>query len=387
MNFTALPDAQHSIEIFRTLLSHGQAGSPRHVDKPLILYGAGKLGQMAAELFAKLDIPVRCAIDRHPPASGLLNGSIPVLTPDDIPATDRRNVMIAICIVTAPYEPIRNFLAESGWSDIVPVYDVFEAYTARLPMANGWFAEAPEEAECTAIEKVLATWSDDESRAAHLQFMAWRLGRQEWGFPDAPVSLDDRYFIPQICCALRDNEYFLDAGAYHGEVSQRVIDLLADRCQGILAIEPDHENFRQLDSWYRAQPGFWQERITVLEKALGATGDDRPFRDGLGMASRSSGASGSHVDAIRLDDLEFPVTFAKIHVEGDELEALKGATTTLQHRRPLLSITVYHNADGLWRTPAYLMQALPNYNWRMRLHAWCGTGAVVYGIPAERNDH
>jgi len=49
------------------------------------------------------------------------------------------------------------------------------------------------------------------------------------------------------------------------------------------------------------------------------------------------------------------------------------------------SATIYHNADGIWRTALWLMQTLPRYRFLFRLDAWCGTGAVIYAIPRERS--
>jgi hypothetical protein len=63
---------------------------------------------------------------------------------------------------------------------------------------------------------------------------------------------------------------------------------------------------------------------------------------------------------------------------------LKGARQTLLTSRPIVAVTVYHNADGMWRTPLWLMQTLPDYRFLFRSHSWCGTGAVVYAIPKER---
>ncbi len=90
------------------------------------------------------------------------------------------------------------------------------------------------------------------------------------------------------------------------------------------------------------------------------------------------------VQCHRIDDLGFPFTFGKIHLEGGELEALRGATAAFRRCRPMLAVTTYHNRDGLWRTPQFLMETLPDYAYFMRLHAWCGTGSVVYAIPHEK---
>jgi hypothetical protein len=74
----------------------------------------------------------------------------------------------------------------------------------------------------------------------------------------------------------------------------------------------------------------------------------------------------------------------KLHLEGAELLALTGARETLLSSRPIVAATVYHNADGIWKTALWLMQTLPNYSFLFRLDSWCGTGAIIYAIPSER---
>jgi hypothetical protein len=78
-------------------------------------------------------------------------------------------------------------------------------------------------------------------------------------------------------------------------------------------------------------------------------------------------------------------SFVKLHLEGAELAALKGARQTLLANPPIIAATVYHNADGMWRTPLWLMETLPDYRFLFRAHSWCGTGAVVYAIPNARS--
>jgi ABC-type branched-subunit amino acid transport system ATPase component len=54
--------------------------------------------------------------------------------------------------------------------------------------------------------------------------------------------------------------------------------------------------------------------------------------------------------------------------------------------RPVIAATVYHNADGIWKTPLWLMENLRDYRILFRTHSWCGTGAVVYAIPDEKTN-
>ena len=355
---------------------------PCRVNRQLVLYGAGNMGRLAADLLQRLQIPVEYAVDRSPPADRMLAGRIPVIKPDEVPREHLATHLIGVCVVFAPYGQIHWELANMGWRHIVPFYDIAETYVDRVPMGNGWFSGPLEAGEKARIDQVLSCWDDDHSRAAHLQFLAWRLHREEWYFPDAPVTIDNRFFIPPVLNSLRPDEFFVDAGAYRGTVIRRFIHETNGKFRGIAAIEPDRENVSHLRSLVAQSVN---SAITLHECALGRSEGTAPFRHGLDMGSRLDSKASENVHVFRLDDLYLPLSFIKLHVEGGEYDALLGGLRSLRDNRPLLAVTVYHSRDGLWKIPHLLMSELENYAFYFRLHAWCGTGGVMYGIPRERS--
>jgi FkbM family methyltransferase len=292
--------------------------------------------------------------------------------------------MIAVCVVFSPYEPIRTTLAEMGWLHITPFYDIAEAYVDRLPMGNGWFSGALDTDETEMVRHILSRWDDDYSRAAHLQFLAWRMHRQEWTFSGAPVTIGDRFFIEPLLSLLDNEEFFLDAGAYHGTVTEEFIKFTNGRCRGIIAIEPDASNAAILRESLSKTSLFNDCNVKILQCALGEASGLLPFKEGLQLASRLDRSGTQCVEVCTLDEIVPPATFAKLHLEGGELEALRGGANWLGSCRPILMVTIYHNRDGIWKIPIFLMDNLPGYRFLLRLHAWCGTGAVLYGVPEER---
>jgi FkbM family methyltransferase len=251
-------------------------------------------------------------------------------------------------------------------------------------LSNGWFAAPLTAFDQAKTAEVLARWDDDVSRAHHLQFLAWRRLREEWVFDAAPTPDCARFFIPEVARVLNEDEFLLDAGAHDGSVSQAFARHTNGAFRRIAAIEPDPSNRARLDanlqSWLPADP-----RVTVHDCALADDEGEALFHDGIDYASQLSPTGRMRVTTRPLDALDLSPTFVKIHLEGGELSALKGARGTLLGNRPIVAATVYHNADGIWKTPHWLMQLLPNYRFLFRAHSWCGTGAVVYAIPNERS--
>jgi FkbM family methyltransferase len=293
---------------------------------------------------------------------------------DPIPDADAR---VAVSVVTSPYVEIERSLTARGCSDVVPFYDLAESMRGQHPLSNGWFAEPLTATDQEHIEDVFVGWDDDVSRAHYLQFIAWRRLREEWTFEHAPISTE-RYFIPEVAAVLRERETFLDGGAHHGIVSLALAKMI--RKLRVIAVEPDTANRAVLCERLRGLP-----RSTVLDCALASEDGTAAFSEGYGFASKLSALGHAQVGSRSIDSLDVEPTFIKLHLEGGEFDALLGGRETLRTYRPIVSVTVYHNGDGLWRTADWLMRELNDYRFLFRNHCWCGAGAVVYAIPQERH--
>lgn len=323
---------------------------------PLALYGRGNLGKLAQEYFKNVLGVVPLCFERN----------------EEID----RETCVAVSIVSQPYVPIERDLYARGYKAVVPFYDLTEFFKEKHPLSNGWFAPALTLADRKAIKLVVRRFTDNTSRAHYLQFFAWRKARQEWSFTEAPLA--QRYFIPEVVSVLHDYEVFVDGGAHHGTVIQSFIEH-CKRGRKIIAIEPDTFNRATLKANFAKD-----KRITILSCALAEHEGIANFHGWLGYASQLSTTGHDYVITYPLDALKLKPTFLKLHLEGGELAALKGARHTLLVHRPIVAVTVYHNDDGLWKTPLWLMEHLTDYRFLFRCDGWCGTGAIMYAIPNER---
>ena len=349
---------------------------------PLVIYGAGSLGKMAAEYFNYLGIEYLYFVDRNAEGFGdaySLNG-VKVVTPDAVTEEDKKSRMLVICTVTTPQIALYDQLKSEGWENISFYYDVCEAYRGLHPLSNGWFAGIIGEAEREAISRVFGSLADDASRAHYIQFIAWRKLRVELLFDGIEINNGTRFFIPEITELIREDEVFADCGAHEGAVTEKFIKLAKGNYKRIVAIEPDRQNIEILKLRLKNIP-----YTEIVEKALSSSNGVENFYDGFGFASKLSGGGNSRVSTITLDSLNTGATFIKMHLEGSELEALKGAAGTIKESRPIVEATVYHNEDGIFKIILYLMELTEDYTFYFRLHSWAGTGAVIYAIPIERN--
>lgn len=386
VKYAKAPDRKAARELLREIAKRPVSFEPRKVDKQLILYGAGNLGKMAREYFERLGIPFMFVVDANPDLHRRdpFWAGVNIFGTKDVPIKQGESALWAVCVATVPFSQVSAPLKERGWRDVVPFYDIAEAYRDRHPLSNGWHSGVLSEEDVYGIESVLFRWEDDVSRAHHMQFIAWHSLREEWFFGNAPVTTHDRYFIPQVLSALHDDEVFVDIGAHHGEVSIRFLNAVEKQYRDVFAIEPDVENFSKLRSRLEEYMSAERGKIHLLECALGSAAGEKRFCHGLGYASQFSELGQTEVSVKVLDALLIPATFIKIHIEGWERSAISGGLETIITNRPILTLTSYHNRDGLWSLPAQVMTCLDNYVYYFRLDSWYGTGGVIYALPRER---
>lgn len=384
-HFELPPDRQRARDLLEDLNGAACRFGPRSPRAPLVIYGAGNLGRLAYEHLRITGCDVRLVVDRQADELQVdpFWAGVRIADPAKIEQDLRATALLAVSVATVPFVPLEAALIEAGWHDVVPFYDIAESLRERHPLSNGWFAGHLGTRDVCRTAEVLDAWHDDVSRAHHLQFIAWRRLREEWAFGGAPITLQDRFFIAEVMERLDATGVFVDAGAHHGSVTEKIVAMTGGSFASIVAIEPDAESrvaFARLQAGLDPQVA---SRISVLPVALDATERQRAFHGGLGYASQLSATGEAVLQTRSLDALDLAPDFIKLHLEGGELDALRGGIETLRRHRPIVAVTTYHNADGIWRTPAFLMERLENYRFLMRLHSWCGTGAVVYAIPEE----
>jgi hypothetical protein len=138
------------------------------VDRPLVLYGAGKLGQLAAEVMAELKIPVAAIVDQ--------NGFFKL---KDILPEAKANNLIAVCVTTEPYGKLKEMLEKDGWKNIVSIYDIFNWYP-ECGITNGWKFSGDVSKISKELHQVALAWDDGCSHDHYSQFVFWRCENHEW---------------------------------------------------------------------------------------------------------------------------------------------------------------------------------------------------------------
>tara|TARA_R110002020_G_scaffold116694_4_gene267357 strand:- start:11434 stop:12699 length:1266 start_codon:yes stop_codon:yes gene_type:complete len=384
-SFERVPDRSQASLLLRQLAAQPCLASPVAPAGPLAIYGAGTFGRMALDFLRDVGMAPALVVDaraEHLRASDGWAG-IDLRSPDEVPGNLKAESLLAVSIVTSPVTPILHALQRQGWRHVVPFYDLAESCRLAHPLSNGWFADPLQPADLTGIEDCLDAWDDNLSRAHHLTFLAWRLARQEWRFDGVSVDNANRFFIPEVLAALQEDDLLLDGGAHHGSVSAAFLAATGSGSR-IVAFEPDGASADRYRAWRASLPAEVRSRIELRTVALDANPRRRRFHGGLGFMSQFADTGPTEMLTETIDAAGLSPGFIKLHLEGGELDALRGGLATISKSRPVIAATVYHNADGLWRTACWVRENLKDYRLLMRTHSWCGTGAVIYALPRER---
>ena len=163
---------------------------------------------------------------------------------------------------------------------------------------------------------------------------------------------------------LGPREHYLDLGAYRGDTVEEFLAAVGGCFASITALEPDPRSFRKLQEAFGTAPG-----ITLLQQAIGRTSGIACLRQGRGRGSVLSGQKTDlSVACTSVDDLDRPVTYLKMDLEGTEAETLESAARTLAVQAPMLNVACYHRSEDLFRLPLLISSLQPRYRLFLRRH-------------------
>ena len=124
----------------------------------------------------------------------------------------------------------------------------------------------------------------------------------------------------------------------------------------------------------------------VVVKELGASdGAGTLFLPDAAVSSvkKLTDAGEVKVQTVAVDnDIDEPVTFIKMDIEGVEERALLGCRNKIAKHHPKLALAAYHNHKDMWRLARIIDEADPTYRFYLRYYgdALLPTEYVLYAV-------
>lgn len=180
---------------------------------------------------------------------------------------------------------------------------------------------------------------------------------------------------------------FLDVGAYDGDTVGEIYKATGNTFKHIFSIEPDPVNYQLLVS--NMQPLIEAGRLTTFNFALG----DRDAEVGFcshDVASRISPDGEITVNmkdaGTFIENLTPVPMFIKMDIENNDVPTLTSMSRFIEHYRPAMALSIYHELTDLFKIPLMVNRMMPNAKLFIRHNTNDFSETVLYVVPDRRTD-
>ncbi len=198
--------------------------------------------------------------------------------------------------------------------------------------------------------------------------------RQIWD--DTYTDLTGCYFDSNLI-KLNHQECFVDGGSLDLFHAHRFSRKTKGYYQAIYAFEPDPCAFNEC----RQNLALFDNRLHLLNAALWDSNTTINFQSAQ-ADSRYCPEGTISVQAVSLDHImkDCHPTMIKLHLEGSELPALRGATKTIRRCHPKLAIVLGHQKEDIITIPTEILHIDPTYRFYLRHYSSGITETVLYAL-------
>jgi FkbM family methyltransferase len=305
-------------------------------DGTVVLFGAGRLGQLCARALARAGVPLRAFCDGNSRLQGTTVAGVEVLAPAD--AARRFGgalFVVAIWTGTARESMLERvaFLRGLGCAHVTSYAPLVWAHGAEEAPFHSFDLPARTLAAAAPLRELAVRLADDASRRVFLAALRQRLR----GIFDATAPAVAQYF-PADIVRLSEDEVFVDGGAFDGDTLADFVGRVGERFAHYHAFEPDAANRVRLMGRLEGLPAAVREKITIHPLALHAESATLSFTDQGGPTSHVGTGGNTSVRGERLDAILAVqrLSFLKLDVEGAEPLVIMGALETIRKYKPII---------------------------------------------------
>lgn len=224
--------------------------------------------------------------------------------------------------------------------------------------------------------KALDVFEEDYSRNIFQAYIDSKI--HEDIMPILKVFRQPISFFNNDIISLRDNECYIDIGAYNGDTIRHFYKEVQGKYYKIFAYEPDEIYYQILVEYikregikdiYPSKAGIWNT-------------DGRLYFEVDEQQSGKIANEGQSIEVSKLDTrlIGEPVSLIKINISGSIIECLEGAQEIIRCNRPKMIINVGVVRDALWKVPVLLKSYNYDYKFYLRFNESMASRLTLYVV-------
>lgn len=371
-------------ELFRFVQTEKNAGMDfveraQKYGQGVYLYGAGHYLRFAVQFMQKYQIKVKAILDTN--RAGEYQG-IPIIRYSEflksgpssnswfvISAPSAAKEIAELLSGSFPKENIFSFEMEI-YLDYIPDVEAYREY-----LLSHW-------QELSEFSDQLA---DEQSQKTLDGVLRGRISGQVKYFRQ---GYSPEQYYPGDIIRLSKGEVMVELGANDGETLKEFLRLCPDY-HAIYCFESDKNCLPKLDAI--KENHFKEGTIHIIPKGgwdaaatLEFCSDGECAGDAHIVSARGGKAAFMIETAAVDEEVNEPISFMKMDIEGAEMRALHGAQRQICENHPKLAICVYHKIDDILNIWNYLRELVPEYRFYLRHHnSGGGTETVLYAVASK----
>lgn len=221
---------------------------------------------------------------------------------------------------------------------------------------------------------------DQNSKQVLLNLLRYRLTASIEFVKNAFDRNNHQYFDKSIINC-DENEVFVDCGAYIGDTIDSYIENYGVY-KKIYSYEPSSINFNKCIENTKKY-----KNVEVRPFGVGDSNKTVNFSQSDSSSSIRNDENCETINIVSIDnDIKEKITYLKMDVECEEINAIIGAKNHIKNDTPKLAICLYHIVSDLWEIPELVDSINSNYEFYIRHYeedvAW---ETVLYAVPKNKN--
>lgn len=325
--------------------------------KNIYLFGAGGTCKSCIESIEENNVKINGILDNDINKWGKKIKGYDIFSPNKINEMDKENTAIMISAVSNQYEIANELINKYKFNE-----NSLYSYT------NDFFEKAFKNCEIgykEKLNKVIPLLEDENSKRYVEETVNNRITRN-------PLYLKGNSFINKQYeyankVVLNEEDVIVDCGAYIGDTAELFMKKLNNKCK-IICIEPFKESYKKLLDFADKKDNISCYNFAVsnyVDEKIISSSDSELF-SGAKIKDKNEVDNNinneikvSTLDKI-LEDVE-KVDYIKMDIEGEEVNALKGAKDIIKKFKPNMMISAYHVFDHIFEIPMLIKSINPEY--------------------------